>query len=110
MSHLTLQAGVTTVVVTGAGSGFGLELARLGAQKGLNLVLMDVQQDSLDAVVQELRSTMSECEKAIDDFFRHPTETTMLGKVAAIQIRDKDEIREVLGRSPASPKAPDPAA
>lgn len=56
MSHLTLQAGVTTVVVTGAGSGFGLELARLGAQKGLNLVLMDVQQDSLDAVVQELRS------------------------------------------------------
>ena len=55
MSHLTLQAGVTTVVITGAGSGFGLELARLGAQKGLNLVLTDVQQDALDAVVQELR-------------------------------------------------------
>jgi short-subunit dehydrogenase len=55
MSHLTLQAGVTTVVITGAGSGFGLELARLGAQKGFNLVLTDVQQDALDAVVQELR-------------------------------------------------------
>ena len=55
MSHLTLQPGVTTVVITGAGSGFGLELARLGAKKGLNLVLTDVQQDALDDVVQELR-------------------------------------------------------
>lgn len=57
MTHLTLQPGVTTVVITGAGSGFGLELARLGAKKGLNLVLTDVQQDALDDVVQELRGT-----------------------------------------------------
>ena len=56
MSHLSLKAGVTTVVITGAGSGFGLELARLGARKGLNLVLTDVQQDALDTVVQELRA------------------------------------------------------
>lgn len=53
MSNLTLQAG-TTAVITGAGSGFGLELARLGAQRGMNLVLTDVQQDALDAVVEEL--------------------------------------------------------
>jgi NAD(P)-dependent dehydrogenase (short-subunit alcohol dehydrogenase family) len=53
MANLTLKPGVT-VVITGAGSGFGLELARLGAQKGLNLVLTDVQQDALDAVVAEL--------------------------------------------------------
>jgi len=54
MANLTLKPGVT-VVITGAGSGFGLELARLGAQKGLNLVLTDVQQDALDAVVAELK-------------------------------------------------------
>ena len=53
MSHLNLQPG-QTAVITGAVSGFGLELARLGAQKGLNLVLTDVQQDALDKVVAEL--------------------------------------------------------
>jgi NAD(P)-dependent dehydrogenase (short-subunit alcohol dehydrogenase family) len=56
MSHLTLQAG-QTAVITGAGSGFGLELARLGAKKGLKLVLTDVQQDALDAAVAELKAT-----------------------------------------------------
>ncbi len=53
MSNLKLQAG-QTAVITGAGSGFGLELARLAASKGLNLVLTDVQQDALDAAVAEL--------------------------------------------------------
>lgn len=53
MSALTLRPGMTAVI-TGAGSGFGLELARLGAEKGLNLVLTDVQQDALDAAVTEL--------------------------------------------------------
>ena len=28
-----------TAVLTGAGSGFGLECARIGAQRGMNLVL-----------------------------------------------------------------------
>ncbi len=53
MSTLNLQAG-QTAVITGAGSGFGLEMARLGAKKRLNLVLTDVQQDALDAAVAEL--------------------------------------------------------
>ena len=52
-NQLTLQAG-QTAVITGAGSGFGLELARLGAKQGLNLVLTDVQGDALDAAVEEL--------------------------------------------------------
>jgi NAD(P)-dependent dehydrogenase (short-subunit alcohol dehydrogenase family) len=56
MSTLKLQAG-QTAVITGAGSGFGLELARLAARKGLNLVLTDVQQDALDAAIQELSAT-----------------------------------------------------
>ena len=47
MSYLKLQAG-QTAVITGAASGFGLELARLGASKGLNLVITDVQRESLD--------------------------------------------------------------
>ncbi len=42
-----------TAVLTGAGSGFGLECARLGAQAGMNLVLVDVQADALQAAQQE---------------------------------------------------------
>jgi NAD(P)-dependent dehydrogenase (short-subunit alcohol dehydrogenase family) len=53
MSITNLQAG-QTAVITGAGSGFGLELARLGAARGLNLVITDVQQDALDAAKAEL--------------------------------------------------------
>ena len=38
-------------LVTGAGSGFGLEVARLAAQRGMNLVLVDVQADALARLV-----------------------------------------------------------
>ena len=43
-----------TAVLTGAGSGFGLECARIGAKLGMNLVLVDVQQDALDAATKEI--------------------------------------------------------
>ena len=43
-----------TAVLTGAGSGFGLECARIGAKLGMNLVLADVQQDALDQAAAEL--------------------------------------------------------
>jgi NAD(P)-dependent dehydrogenase (short-subunit alcohol dehydrogenase family) len=43
-----------TAVLTGAASGFGLECARIGARLGMNLVLVDVQQDALDAASLEL--------------------------------------------------------
>ena len=43
-----------TVVLTGAGSGFGLECARVGAKLGMNLVLADVQQDALDNAAAEM--------------------------------------------------------
>ena len=46
-----------TAVLTGAGSGFGLECARKGAKLGMNLVLVDVQQDALDAATRELEAT-----------------------------------------------------
>jgi len=41
-------------VITGAGSGFGREFARLGAREGMKLVLADVQREALDAIVAEL--------------------------------------------------------
>ena len=43
-----------TAVLTGAGSGFGLECARIGAKLGMNLVLVDVQQDALDKATAEI--------------------------------------------------------
>jgi NAD(P)-dependent dehydrogenase (short-subunit alcohol dehydrogenase family) len=43
-----------TAVLTGAGSGFGLECARIGAKLGMNLVLVDVQQDALDKAEAEM--------------------------------------------------------
>ncbi|APW42814.1 SDR family oxidoreductase [Rhodoferax saidenbachensis] len=45
-----------TAVLTGGGSGFGLECARIGAKLGMNLVLADVQQDALDKAVAELEA------------------------------------------------------
>ena len=46
-----------TAVLTGAGSGFGLECARLGAAYGMNLVLLDVQSDALKAAEAEIAAT-----------------------------------------------------
>jgi NAD(P)-dependent dehydrogenase (short-subunit alcohol dehydrogenase family) len=45
-----------TAVLTGAGSGFGLECARIGARLGMNLVLVDVQQDALDKAHAEMEA------------------------------------------------------
>src|SRR5665811_950163 len=45
-----------TAVLTGAGSGFGLECARIGARLGMKLVLVDVQQDALDKAAAELQA------------------------------------------------------
>ena len=45
-----------TAVLTGAGSGFGLECVRIGAKAGMRLVLVDVQADALAKAAQEARS------------------------------------------------------
>ena len=44
-----------TAVLTGAGSGFGLACARIAAQEGMQVVLVDVQKDALDAAQSELQ-------------------------------------------------------
>jgi len=50
-----------TAVLTGAGSGFGLECARIAAARGMQLVLLDVQQDALDRAVAELSPQTTQC-------------------------------------------------
>jgi NAD(P)-dependent dehydrogenase (short-subunit alcohol dehydrogenase family) len=47
-------------VVTGAGSGFGRELARIAARERMRLSLADVQQDALDEAVAECRAEGAE--------------------------------------------------
>lgn len=49
-----------TAVITGAGSGFGLELARLCKQEGMKLVLVDVQADALARAAAELQPAMAQ--------------------------------------------------
>ena len=49
-----------TAVLTGAGSGFGLECARIGAKLGMKLVLVDVQQDALDQASAEMMAAGAE--------------------------------------------------
>jgi len=43
-----------TAVLTGAASGFGLECARIAARLGMNVVMVDVQADALDAAAAEV--------------------------------------------------------
>ena len=43
-----------TAVITGAGSGFGLEASRIAARVGMNVVMADVQQDALDKAAADV--------------------------------------------------------
>jgi len=45
-----------TAVITGAASGFGLETSRLAAQRGMNVVMADVQQYALDRAAAEIEA------------------------------------------------------
>ena len=49
------QLAGRVAVITGAGGGLGREFARLAARSRMRLVLADVQQDALQATVQELQ-------------------------------------------------------
>lgn len=49
-----------TAVLTGAGSGFGLECARIGARLGMRLVLADVQPDALHKATAEITALGAE--------------------------------------------------
>jgi NAD(P)-dependent dehydrogenase (short-subunit alcohol dehydrogenase family) len=43
-----------TAVITGAASGFGLEVSRIAAGKGMHVVMADVQADALDKAAAEI--------------------------------------------------------
>ncbi len=47
-------------VITGAGSGFGREFARIGAARGMKLALADIEANALSAVADELRAAGAE--------------------------------------------------
>ncbi len=49
-----------TAVITGAASGFGLELSRLAAREGMNVVMVDVQQDALNTAQSEVQVLAAE--------------------------------------------------
>ncbi len=59
-AHRMKDLNGKVAVITGAGSGFGREFARLGAREGMKLVLADVQREALDAVVAELKGAGAE--------------------------------------------------
>ena len=54
----TLQG--RTAVITGAGSGFGLEASRIAAREGMFVVMADVQQDALDRAAAEIAALGAE--------------------------------------------------
>ncbi|MBL8305412.1 MAG: SDR family oxidoreductase [Rubrivivax sp.] len=56
MSHL--QGGVA--VITGAASGFGLEASRVAAQRGMRVVMADVQAGALDTAAAEVAALGAE--------------------------------------------------
>ena len=45
-----------TAVITGAGSGFGLETSRIAAKRGMNVVMADVQANALERAAAEIES------------------------------------------------------
>lgn len=55
-SSRTSEMRGKTVVITGAGSGIGLEFARIAARHGMQLVLVDVHQASLDSCAAEMQA------------------------------------------------------
>lgn len=49
-----------TAVITGAASGFGLEVSRLAAREGMQVVMADVQADALERASAEIRGLGAE--------------------------------------------------
>ena len=49
-----------TAVITGAGSGFGLEVSRIAAREGMRVVMADVQADALERAAADIRALGAE--------------------------------------------------
>ena len=59
-----------TAVITGAASGFGLEFSRIAAERGLHVVMADVQADALEAAAQQIRALGAEVETCVGNVAR----------------------------------------
>src|SRR5262245_3851523 len=53
---MTASASPRTAVITGAASGFGLEMCRLAAGEGMNVVMADIEPGALESATTEIRS------------------------------------------------------
>lgn len=56
-----------TAVITGGASGIGLAMGRLFAGQGMNIVLADIEQEALDAAVNELQGRGANCLGVVTD-------------------------------------------
>jgi NAD(P)-dependent dehydrogenase (short-subunit alcohol dehydrogenase family) len=70
-----------TAVITGAGSGFGLETSRLAARQGMNVVMADVLEEPLAAAVREIEALGASVLGYRCDV-RHAAEVEALGAAA----------------------------
>lgn len=71
------------MVITGASSGLGLEMARLAAARGRSLVLAARRGDRLEALAAELRSGAVAVETVVVDLERPEGAEELLGRVEA---------------------------
>jgi NAD(P)-dependent dehydrogenase (short-subunit alcohol dehydrogenase family) len=71
-----------TAVLTGAASGFGLECARIAAARGMNLVLVDIQQEALDHARQEAESAGAQVLARVVDVSNGAAMEALAGAVA----------------------------
>ena len=67
-----------TVLITGGGTGLGLETARAFARSGARLVLASRSAEHLDPAAEELRSSGAEVETIVTDVRRPPAVARML--------------------------------
>lgn len=55
-----------TAVITGAASGLGKEVAKLGARMGMNMVLVDFNEQALASAAEDIsKSSMNSSQKSI---------------------------------------------
>lgn len=68
-----------TAVITGAASGFGLEVARLAAREGMQLVMADVQPAALETAAKEIEALGAQVLSVVVDVSR-PQQVEALGE------------------------------
>jgi len=87
-------------IITGAGGGLGADVARLLARRGIDLVLVDVRRDALEAIASELDteggavevipvdlSVSAECEGLVPDVLARLGRVDILVNAAAVLAR-----------------------